>query len=237
MRSMVITGVSRGLGAALFDEAYRRGDRILAVGRSWTPAQRELAATRPDRVRLRAADLTEPASQPDAGELRDFLGAGTAGCVLIHNAAVVGPIGAIGALPPDELAASFAVNLAAPAVLTNAFLAAAPPGPRHILFVSSSAARRVIGGWSAYCATKAGAEMFFRVLAEQYAGDPSVRVACVDPGQMATGMQEEIRRAGRDEVYFPQRQHWRDSFEQGRLQPAGEVARSILHGLDGPTGQ
>jgi benzil reductase ((S)-benzoin forming) len=231
MRSTIITGVSRGLGAALFDEAYRQGDRILALGRNWTPAQREVAAAQPGRVRLREVDFAAPAGQPDAAELRDFLAAGTGGSALIHNAAVVGPIGAVGALPPEALAASFAVNLAAPAVLTNAFLAAAPAGPRHILFVSSSAARRVIGGWSAYCATKAGAEMFFRVLAEQYADDPSVRVECVDPGQMATGMQEEIRHAGRAEVYFPRRRHWQDSFEQGRLQATGDVAAHLIHRL------
>jgi NAD(P)-dependent dehydrogenase (short-subunit alcohol dehydrogenase family) len=225
VRSIVITGVSRGLGAALFDEVAGRGDRVLALGRGFTAAQRDLAAREPDRVRLREVDLREPASQPDAAELREFL-RGTRESVLVMNAAVVGPIGAVGALPPADLAAAFAVNLAAPAVLTNAFLAAAPPGPRRVLFISSSAAHRVIGGWSAYCASKAGAEMFFRVLADQ--ADPDLHVACVDPGQMATGMQEEIREAGRSGVYFPRRQDWQDSFEQGRLRDAAEVARRIL---------
>jgi NAD(P)-dependent dehydrogenase (short-subunit alcohol dehydrogenase family) len=223
MRSVVITGVSRGLGAALFDEAHRRGDRVLGLGRTWTSAQRELAWTRPDRIRLREVDLREPASQPDEAELRDFFGDDTDECVLILNAAVVGPIGSIGALPAEALAAAFAVNLAAPAVLTNAFLAAAPDGPRRVQFVSSSAAQRVIDGWSAYCASKAGAEMFFRVVAEQYADDPSVTVECVDPGQMATGMQEEIRRA-----IFPQRQQWQESYEQGRLQDTSAVAARLM---------
>lgn len=228
MRSTVITGVSRGLGTGLFREAYRRGDRILALGRSFTGEQRDLAEVEPQRVRLRQADLRDPLSQPDTDELLAFLGTGTGTSVLIHNAAVVGPIGAVGALPSGELADAFSVNLAAPAVLTNAFLAAAPAGPRHILFISSGAATRVVGGWSAYCASKAGGEMFFRVLAEQFGHDATVRVDCVNPGQMSTGMQEEIRGAGRAGAYFPQRQDWVDSYEFGRLAPPEDVARRIL---------
>jgi benzil reductase ((S)-benzoin forming) len=221
VRSVVITGVSRGLGAALFDRCYDRGDRILAVGRGFTEAQQELAEADPKRVLLRHADLTDPTSQPDAVELAGFL-AGHG--VLLLNAAVVTPIGAVGELSGPELAASVAVNLAAPMVLTNAFLAAAGGCERRtVLFLSSGAARRVVGGWAAYCAAKAGAAMFIRAVAEQESGRSAVLE--VDPGVMDTGMQEQIRDAA---GWFPESERFHRRYAQGELAEPAEVARMII---------
>jgi len=246
MSAVVLTGVSRGLGAALFDALAARGDAILALGRGFTAPQRRLAAAEPERIRLRPADLADPAGLPDAAELAGFLdpaGAGRHGTALILNAAVVEPIGAVGTLPAADLAAAVTVNLTAPMVLANAFLAATggatdtaatgggtggPAARRDVLLVSSGAARRVIGGWSAYCATKAGAEMFFAVLAEQVAGQAGTRVVAVDPGQMDTGMQEEIRAAYAAGRYFPDGARWRDNHAQGRMATPATVARRIV---------
>lgn len=224
VRSVVITGVSRGLGAALFDEFYAGGDRILAVGRRFTETQQGLAATEPERVLLRRCDFGDPLSQPDAVELAEFVRGHSGHAVLVLNAGVVTPIGAVGEVPPADLARSAAVNLAAPMVLTNAFLdAAAAAGRRSVLFVSSGAARRVVGGWAAYCATKAGAEMFFAALAEQEGR--RTHVATVNPGVMDTGMQAEIREAT---GYFPDLQRYRDRFADGELASPAEVAHRIV---------
>ncbi len=227
MRSVVITGVSRGLGTALFDQFYDHGDRILAIGRGFTEAQQGLAATDPDRVLLRRADLADPLSQPDGVELADFLtqSPGDGGhAVLVLNAAVVGPIGAVGAVPAADLALAASVNLAAPMVLSSAFLAGAGTAARRsVLFISSGAAHRVIGGWAAYCATKAGAEMFFAALAEQE-GDRTY-VASVNPGVMDTGMQEEIRAAG---GYFPDSARFHERYAAGELASPAEVAKMII---------
>ncbi len=229
MRSVVITGVSRGLGAALFDRCYDRGDRILAVGRGFSEAQQGLAATDPERVLLRHADLTDPPAQPDAVELADFLhGHGACGhAVLILNAGVVTPVGAVGTLSPADLVASVTVNLAAPMVLTNAFLAAAGDCARRtVLYISSGAAHRVIGGWAAYCAAKAGAEMFYAALAEQEGA--GTYVACVNPGVIDTGMQAQLREAGAAGVYFPEAQRFADRFERGELAAPAQVAEQIV---------
>lgn len=221
MRSVVLTGVSRGLGTALFDQLYDHGDRLLAIGRQFTDAQRELAAADPARVRLRHADLAAPLSQPDAVELAEFL---DGDAILVLNAGMVTPIGAVGSLPAAQLADSVAVNLTAPIVLTNAFLSAAAHSPsRRVLYVSSGAAHRVIGGWSAYCAGKAGAEMFFAALAEQEGGRSYV--ATVNPGVMDTGMQSEIRAAT---GYFPESARFHERHAAGELVAPEEVARMII---------
>src|SRR5690606_24308700 len=176
VRTTVVTGVSRGLGAALFEQLDAAGDRLVGLGRTFTKAQQRRAAAAPDRVMLRPTDLAQPSTLPSATELADAL-TGTGHAVLIHNAAVVGPIGAVGSLSPAPLAHAVTVNLTAPMLLTNAFLAAVPDdAPMTILFVSSGAAHRIIGGWSVYSATKRGGEMFIEAVAAQLADRPRTRV-------------------------------------------------------------
>jgi benzil reductase ((S)-benzoin forming) len=230
MTATVLTGVSRGLGEVLFGELEQQGHRLLALGRRFTGAQRLLASDEPDRVRLRAADLSTPNADdlPGVEELSDFLGTDEGEpAVLIHNAGAVEPIGAVGTLDPDRLAATVQLNLLAPMLLTNAFLAAAGPSrPVRILFISSGAAGRVIGGWATYCATKAGGEMFFDAVAAQYADDDRVTVSNVNPGVMDTDMQAVLRAT--TDAYFPDRPRYVGLSKRGELPSPTTVARRII---------
>jgi benzil reductase ((S)-benzoin forming) len=228
MRAVVITGVSRGLGAALFDVSAARGDRVLAVGRHFSEDQQRLRDERPADVTLFSTDLADAHWLPDHDTLRQFLRDADE-AVLINNAAVVDPIGAVGRLSTEAITNHIAVNLTAPIVLSNTFLRSAPAGAKvRMLFISSGAARRVIDGWSLYCTTKAGGETFFDVLASQVQDDPRVTVASIDPGQMDTGMQENIRRAASSGAYFPGQQRWLDAPADGRLADPLTVAERIL---------
>jgi NAD(P)-dependent dehydrogenase (short-subunit alcohol dehydrogenase family) len=228
VRTVVLTGVSRGLGAALLDELLDGGGwRIVALGRRFTDRQRELAGDRlvGDRLRLIEADFAEPATLPDAGRLAAEL-TGCAEAVLVHNAAVVGPIGPVGTLDDGALATAVTVNLTAPMVLTNAFLAAVPAtaGRIRLLYVSSGAAHRPIEGWAAYCATKSGGEAYFSVVAAEAARrDRRVVVASVNPGVMNTGMQASLRGAE-----FPDRERYVELHARGELPAPTVVARRII---------
>jgi hypothetical protein len=53
-------------------------------------------------------------------------------------------------------------------------------------------------------------------------------VANVDPGQMDTGMQENIRRAAASGAYFPGQQHWIDAHGEGRLADPLAAAERII---------
>jgi len=238
VRSAIITGVSRGLGAALFDELLAAGDRILALGRRFTDAQHALERRDPGRLRLRQTDLVHPATMPAAAELASFVHDATE-VVLIHNAGLVDPIGAIGALPAEQVATAVAVNLTAPILLTNALLGAGliradgrPAGtatrPLTILYVSSGAAHRVIGGWSVYSAAKRGAEAFFDALAAQYAEDERVRVVNVNPGVMNTDMQARLREHAARGSYFPDRDRFVALHTSGQLAAPADIARRIV---------
>ncbi len=228
MRAVVITGVSRGLGAALFDVCSTRGDRILAVGRHFTAEQQQLRDERPGDVTLFSTDVADAHWLPDHDTLRTFL-RDSDEAVLLHNAAVVEPIGAVGKLSTEAITHAIAVNLTAPVVLTNSFLRAAPDGARlRVLFISSGAAHRIIDGWSLYCTTKAAGETFFEAVASQVADDERVTVASIDPGQMDTGMQDNIRRAAASGTYFPGQQRWIDAHAEGRLADPMTVAERII---------
>jgi benzil reductase ((S)-benzoin forming) len=238
MRSVIITGVSRGIGAALFRRLHDAGDRILALGRHFSESQVALADAQPDRVRLRQADLRVPASLPSPGELASFVQDADE-VVLIHNAGMIEPAGAVGALRSEEIFDSVMVNLASPILLTNALLAVDMPKhsktsiapvrrPLTVLYISSRAAHQTVGGFAVYGATKRGSEVFFEALAAQHADDPSVRVANVDPGAVDTAMQGQVRAAAASEAYFPMGEFFVDLHRSGQLISADEVAAQII---------
>jgi len=163
MRAAIITGVSRGLGEALAHALLARGYFVMGIGRAGGarlagPNYRfvhvELAqATRIDDV-LAAPFADLAAQRPDY-------------VCLINNAAVGTPLGIHGRMASGDIAASLAVNLAAPAALCNLFcrVFADDSVERRIINVSSGAASNAMPAMSGYCVAKAGLEMLTRVLA------------------------------------------------------------------------
>jgi benzil reductase ((S)-benzoin forming) len=228
----LITGISRGLGAALFDELRQRGHRVVGIGRSFSAEQRRLARAEPDRVMLLEADLAEPTTLPESDTLAGLLADASTASLLL-NAAVVEPIGAVGDLPPGPLARAVTINLTAPMVLTNAFLAAVgaalpTTSTVTILFLSSGAAHRLVEGWAAYGATKRGGEAFFEAVAAQVGDDDRIRVTSANPGVMDTGMQAEIRQAAAGPAWFPDRDQFVTLHAEGRLPDPATVARRLV---------
>lgn len=223
----VITGASRGLGAALAEAAHASGHAVLGVGRGAPPVGAHLTL-----------DLARPegAGEALAVALRAQLAPALRRVVLVHNAATLEPMGE-GAEAGDAaaVAAHLALNLAAPIVLTRALLGALAgwPGRRQVVGISSGAATRAIPGWSLYGASKAGLEHFLRVLAAEQAGRAdAAEVLAISPGVIDTGMQARIRAASVEE--FPLVERFRGLREAGALQAPADVAAVILRALDGP---
>jgi NAD(P)-dependent dehydrogenase (short-subunit alcohol dehydrogenase family) len=104
----------------------------------------------------------------------------------------------------------------------------------RIVNVSSGAAARPIPGWSAYCAAKAGLDMFTQVVALEVQ-DSNIRVNALYPGLVDTDMQADIRsvdtsESGLDYTY------WHEAFEEGRLLAPADVAR-MIYWIVGPWGR
>jgi len=116
--------------------------------------------------------------------------------VLINNAGVIEPITMLSAADPNAWGHAIDVNLKG---VFNGMRAALSGmmarGSGTILTVSSGAAHNALEGWSAYCASKAGAAMLTRC-ADLEARGAGVRVMGLSPGTVATDMQREIRASG-----------------------------------------
>jgi NAD(P)-dependent dehydrogenase (short-subunit alcohol dehydrogenase family) len=195
MQAAMITGVSRGLGEALAAELLARGWNVVGVGRK---SGARLAGSRYRFVELDLADVGKIDATLSA-PLNDIRISHPASVVCINNAAVAGPVGVAGRLTAHDIAASFEVNLAAPAAIANLFCRLFADGveDRRIINVSSGAAQTVLPGSAMYCAAKAGLEMLTRALAAEQ-GANGVRVITLRPGILDTGMQAFMRSHAED---------------------------------------
>ena len=225
-RVVIVTGVSRGLGAAIAGECLARGYRVLGVGRT------SAAALGGPAYDFLACDLAEATTiEAAVGAAFDALAAARPSyAALVNNAATAGPVGVFGTLAAGDIAASLGANLVAPAVLANAFCRAFDDRAcdRRIVNVSSGAAERTIAGGALYCTAKAGLEMLTRAIAADHPGSTLVPVT-LRPGIIDTGMQVFMRT--QPERTLPSVGMFRDFHAQGALVPAEVVARKTVDRL------
>jgi NAD(P)-dependent dehydrogenase (short-subunit alcohol dehydrogenase family) len=179
----LITGASRGLGAALAGALSRRGWRLVVDGRDPDRLAATVAALpRPDLVTALAGDVTDPAHRAAlAAAVGDRLD------LLVNNASDLGPtpLPRLTDLPPAALERVLAVNTVAPLALVQAALPALERAGGTLLDISSDAAVEAYEGWGGYGASKAALDQLSAVLAVEH---PGLRVYAVDPGDMATDM-------------------------------------------------
>jgi benzil reductase ((S)-benzoin forming) len=222
-QAAIVTGVSRGLGAALAATLLGRGFTVLGIGRASNPA---LTGASYSFARF---DLADAGHVDDAlaSALRALHDSKPASVCLLNNAATIGAVGVLGRLKASEVASALAVNLAAVVTLTNLFCRtfADPEMPRRVINVSSGAAQTALAGESVYCVAKAGMEMLTRALAvEQQAA--SFRAITVRPGVIDTDMQV-FARSQSPEV-LPSVELFRGFHRDGRLVAPAVVAAKIV---------
>jgi benzil reductase ((S)-benzoin forming) len=216
----VISGGSKGLGKALVEAYLIQDFDVVNIARSSSgirhPALSEIHF---DLSTIQANSSTLKA-QLDAIWSQSYQK-----ITLINNAAGLGEIKAIKDYAGDYAAATIALNLSAPFLLTTWFLTAtAEQGAECTIFnVSSGAAKHAIPGWGLYCSTKAGLDMLSAVTAVE---NPQVKVASVNPGIMDTPMQEQIRSS--NEQDFPLVANFRHYKDNKLLVPAKTIADLLL---------
>ncbi|HEY2818203.1 MAG TPA: SDR family NAD(P)-dependent oxidoreductase [Casimicrobiaceae bacterium] len=190
MHAAIITGVSRGLGEAIAARLLALQWTVVGVGR------KSAARLRGERYRFVKADLADVDAVEGtlAEPLTEIAHARPATIVCVNNAAVAGPLGIGGRLPQDQIAASFALNLAAPAAIANLFcrVFTDAASDRRIINISSGAAQTPLPGIALYCAAKAGLEMLTRTLAAEQ-GPNGICVISLRPGIIDTDMQSLMR--------------------------------------------
>lgn len=219
----ILTGHSRGLGAAIAAELLARDIRLLGVARQ---GNAELAAAHPGRLSEAALDLADHGALRAwlAGkQLADFLAGDSGPLLLINNAGVLGPMAALQAQDTDEIATAMAINVSAP-LLFSAALARRHSGELRILHISSGAARHPYPGWSIYGASKAALDHHARCVAAD--GRANLRICALAPGVIDTDMQTRIRASA--EADFPLKDKFVALKAEGRLSTPQAAARAVV---------
>jgi NAD(P)-dependent dehydrogenase (short-subunit alcohol dehydrogenase family) len=187
-RIALVTGASRGIGAALAIALAKAGAHVVAVART-------VGGLEDLDDAVRAAGSTATLVPLD---LRDYDGIDRLGAalnerygkldVLVGNAAVVGALSPLGHVEPKAWDEIMAVNVTANWRLIRSMdpLLRASDAGRAVL-ISSGAASAALAYWGPYAVSKAALEMLARTYATETAETP-VRVNLVNPGPTRTKM-------------------------------------------------
>lgn len=227
----VVTGGGRGIGRATAQALAEAGADVVIAARSRRAIMavaEEIRACGGQALAI-PTDVSDPASV-DLMVLQTLRASGRID-ILINNAGAIAPIGMTWEVPPLIWQRNINVNLLGVFLCAHAVL----PHMMHqdlvgnvrgkIINVSSGAANSVVSGWSAYCAAKAGADQFTRVLAAEVESH-RITVNSVYPGVIDTQMQTEIRQAPSDR--FPERGRFESYYHTGQLHSPEEAARLLL---------
>jgi len=195
-KSIVITGASRGIGAAAARAMAAEGAALMLLARSRDAVEAVAADLRATgaRAEAMACDVARfgdvQAAVDRAGEAFGRVD------VLVNNAAVIEPIAPLARSDPEDWSRAADVNVKGVYHGMRAVL----PGMRSrgggiIISIGSGAAHNPLEGWSAYCATKAAAMMLMRCAHLENKGR-GVRLFSLSPGTVATDMQRTIKASG-----------------------------------------
>lgn len=225
----ILTGHSRGLGAAIAENLLSRQIPVLALART---KNIELAQRFPailTQIELNLADSTALAQWLADDTLRTYLN-DCKTALLINNAGVVHPVGPLDLQDVTTIARAVALNVAAPMMLASAVAAATPDASdRRILHVSSGAARSPYPGWSVYCATKAALDQHARAAALDKTR--ALRICSLAPGIIDTDMQADIRATSLEQ--FPLREKFDLLKRNGELVSPQSCAKRLVDYLLG----
>ncbi len=192
-KTALITGASRGIGAAAARVFAEAGCNVVLAARSTAEIDAVAQEIGP-KARAIACDVSV---------FDDVSAAVTLCCetfggldILIGNAGVIDPIGHLDALDPADWDRLIDINLKG---VFYGMRAAIPvmkaAGHGTIITVSSGAASNPLEGWSHYCSSKAGAAMLTRC-ADKENRTAGLRVMGLSPGTVATQMQRDIKSSG-----------------------------------------
>ena len=217
MKHILITGGGTGIGRALAERFAAKGWRVTIVGRRLELLQ-EVARDYPDKISIISADVGSIQDrQKIIAEAKGTLD------LLVHNAAVLGPVGPILDQSPEDWKSHMATNVEGPLFLTQALLPNLVENSR-VVNISSGAAHQGIPGWGMYCTSKAALFMLGQLLKDELA-QRNIWFGSVRPGIVDTPMQAEIRAL--EPENFPMVEQFRQYKATGALVTSELVAQYL----------
>ncbi len=220
----LVTGASRGIGAATAEALATSGAHVILVARTGS-ALEEIEQRIHDSggtATIAPLDLTD-------GEGIGKLAVAIARRwdkleILVINAAMLGSLTPVQDIDPKEYSRLLSLNLLAPQALIAAFDGLLrKPDRADVVALTSSVGAQPRAFWGAYGSSKAALETLLGAYADETAFTNSLRVHIVDPGATRTRMRA---------LAFP-------GEEPEKVKPPEVVAAAILKRLlaDAPTGE
>ena len=197
----VITGASQGLGLAIARVFLAEGASVLICARNTVEletARRELDAAHPGKVFAERCDVgLESDLDGFAATAARLLGGVD---ILVCNAGVYGPKGAIDTVDWASWVQAIQINLTGTVYCCRAFLPQLRQSSRgKILIISGGGATKPLPNLSAYAASKAGVVRFAETLAEELKSE-GIDVNSIAPGALNTRLLDEVLEAGPEVV-------------------------------------
>lgn len=191
-RIALVTGASRGIGYASALALAKAGAHVIATGRTQGGLEElddEIFKATGEHATLAPFDLVDGgAIDRLGGAMYERFGKLD---ILVHAAAMLGPLTPASHMDPRQFDKVLAVNLKAPYRLIRSFeplLRASDAG--RAIFLTSHVGRDPRAFWGGYAATKAGMEAYVKAWADELENSP-IRVSLLDPGRMRTDMRRE----------------------------------------------
>ena len=191
-KTILVTGCSSGIGAALVDELHRRGHRVFATARR----PETLAALGQRGIETLALDVNDDASieaamavvERDVGHLD----------MLVNNAGF-SQVGAVVDLTREDLRRQYETNVIAPAAVTRAALpllrkAAGQGGTAVVANVGSIVGLFTTPFAAAYCSSKAAVHSLSDALRMELAPF-GIRVVTIQPGGVRSAFGQHAEEA------------------------------------------
>ncbi|GAC1685567.1 MAG: SDR family oxidoreductase [Gemmatimonadaceae bacterium] len=181
-RTAVISGASRGIGAAVGRALAAAGARVVLLARTAAPLDAVAREIGPAATAI-PCDVSDADALVDAvSRVRASIGTPD---IVVNNAGrfILAPLAET---DPQDFAAALATNLAAPFLLVRAFLPAMlERRGGHVVTIGSVADRMAFAENGAYAATKFGARALHEVLRAETRGS-GVRATLISPGPVDT---------------------------------------------------
>jgi len=196
----ILTGTTRGLGAAMAEELATGGEHLVTLSRQSSPSLAALSSKHGTTLTQIEVDLAQSAAVKNAATVLLPLLKNHTHIRFIHNAGVVKPIAQTQNLTDlDAINDAFHVNITSAIFLTAHILHNTTYAlDRRVMLISSGAGRSASSGWAVYCSTKAAMDRFAE--AAQLDQGTKARVVSMAPGIIDTPMQETIRATSKDDL-------------------------------------